>query len=187
VALALASYGGFYTTTPPSSESAFGLYWPALVDPAVVDHRVRFGDGRVIDIPHTAGEPWIEPAPEGGSAGDASGDGATTDAPLGLVCGGRSGDKGGNANIGLWGRTGDAYEWLAGYLTSERMAALLGPEGDGREVRRYLLPNLNAVNFVVVGILGDGVASSTRYDPQAKGLAEYVRSRVVPVPTHLLR
>jgi hypothetical protein len=102
------------------------------------------------------------------------------------VCGGRSGDKGGNANIGLWARTDEAFEWLAGYLTSARLAALLGPEGEGREVRRYLLANLKAINFVVIGILGDGVASSTRYDPQAKGLAEYVRSRVVPVPARLL-
>jgi hypothetical protein len=104
---------------------------------------------------------------------------------LGAVCGGRSGDKGGNANVGLWAPTDDAYEWLAAFLTDLRVRALV-PEAAGLEIRRYRLPNLRAVNLVFVGILGDGVASSTRPDPQAKGLAEYVRSRVVDVPRALL-
>lgn len=53
-------------------------------------------------------------------------------------------------------------------------------------MRRWDLPNLNALNFVVVGILGAGVASSARPDPQAKGLGEYLRSRHVDVPVVLL-
>jgi len=104
---------------------------------------------------------------------------------LGAICGGRSGDKGGNANVGLWTATDDAYEWLAGFLTDAQVRALV-PEAADLEVRRYLLSNLRAVNLVFVGILGEGVASSTRPDPQAKGLAEYVRSRVVDVPRVLL-
>ena len=46
-------------------------------------------------------------------------------------------------------------------------------------------PNLRALNFVVVGLLGEGVASSTRPDPQAKGLGEYLRSRLVDIPVDL--
>ena len=38
------------------------------------------------------------------------------------------------------------------------------------------------VNVVLHGLLGEGVAASTRFDPQAKGLGEWVRSRVVEVP-----
>jgi hypothetical protein len=49
------------------------------------------------------------------------------------------------------------------------------------------LPNLRAVCFVIRGLLGDGVAASTRSDPQAKTLGEYVRARVVDVPAVLLR
>jgi hypothetical protein len=111
--------------------------------------------------------------------------GDTVRVPLGSVCGGRSGDKGGNANVGLWTTTDDAYEWLAEYLTDARVRALV-PEAADLEIRQYRLPNLRAVNLVFVSILGEGVASSTRLDPQAKGLAEYVRSRMVDVPAALL-
>ena len=184
VELSLASYAGFFTSTPPTAESAFGVYWPSLVPAAVVEHAVVLPDGsRVV----------IEPSPSPSVREDVVDDhdlaprdwGATVRAPLGAVCGGRSGDKGGNANVGLWTATDDAYTWLAGFLTDAQVRALV-PEAQGLAVRRYRLPNLRAVNLVFVGILGEGVASSTRPDPQAKGLAEYVRSRVVDVPAQLL-
>ena len=54
------------------------------------------------------------------------------------------------------------------------------------DVLRFELPNLRALNFVIVGILGEGVASSVRVDAQAKGLGEYLRSRVVDVPVSML-
>ena len=53
-------------------------------------------------------------------------------------------------------------------------------------MRRHELPNLHALNFVVVGLLGQGVAAATRPDPQAKGLGEYLRSRYIDVPAALL-
>jgi hypothetical protein len=105
--------------------------------------------------------------------------------PLGLVAGARSGDKGGNANVGIWVRDPAAYPWLAAELTPDRVRQLL-PEAAELEVRVFPLPNLAAVNVVVVGLLGEGVASSTRPDPQAKGLGEYLRSRLVDVPLPLL-
>ena len=105
--------------------------------------------------------------------------------PLGTVAGARSGDKGGNANVGFWVRTDEAYAWLAGFVTPERIRRLLTEAAD-LEVRVFPLPNLRAVNVVVVGLLGEGVAASTRPDPQAKGLGEYLRSRLVDVPVELL-
>jgi hypothetical protein len=105
--------------------------------------------------------------------------------PLGSICGARSGDKGGNANVGVWVRTPEAFAWLREFLTVERFRELV-PEAGPLEVRRWELANLLALNFVVVGLLGDGVAASTRFDPQAKGLGEYVRSRWVPIPSALL-
>jgi hypothetical protein len=60
------------------------------------------------------------------------------------------------------------------------------PEAAPLEVRRYELPNLLALNLVVVGLLGEGVAASTRPDPQAKGLGEVLRACVVDVPEALL-
>ncbi|HSR28329.1 MAG TPA: exopolyphosphatase, partial [Actinomycetes bacterium] len=109
----------------------------------------------------------------------------TTRVPFGAVFGARSGDKGGNANVGIWARDERAYRFLAGFLTVERFRELI-PEARGLDVHRYELPNLLAVNFVVVGLLGEGVSSSTRVDPQAKGLGEWLRARVVELPAELL-
>jgi hypothetical protein len=105
--------------------------------------------------------------------------------PLGRIVGARSGDKGGNANLGVWARTDEAYAWLAGFLTAERLRELL-PETASLPVRRYELPNLRALNFVVTGLLGDGVAASARLDPQAKSLGEWLRARVVDIPEELV-
>ena len=105
--------------------------------------------------------------------------------PLGTLCGARSGDKGGNANVGVWTKTDEAFQWLEGFLTVERFKELV-PEAADLEVRRYEFANLRALNFVVEGLLGEGVASTTRFDAQAKGLGEYVRSRVVDIPETLL-
>jgi len=44
-----------------------------------------------------------------------------------------------------------------------------------------------AVNFVIDGILGQGVAYQARFDPQAKGLGEWLRSRTVDMPVEFCR
>ncbi len=112
--------------------------------------------------------------------------GPTRRAPLGSVLGARSGDKGGNANLGLWARDDPGYAWARDYLSVERLRTLLGPETAHLRIERFELPNLRALNVVVHGLLGDGVASSTRLDAQAKGLGEYARSRMVDIPQSLL-
>ncbi|MGB8943947.1 MAG: exopolyphosphatase, partial [Streptomyces sp.] len=111
--------------------------------------------------------------------------GPTRRAPLGLVAGARSGDKGGDANVGVWVRTNDAWRWLAHELTVERFRELI-PEAAESTVVRHVLPNLRALNFVVEGILGAGVASQARFDPQAKGLGEWLRARHLDIPAALL-
>jgi hypothetical protein len=140
------------------------------------------GERRVIPDPPTADSPTTTQLPAVGNIGGAP----TVRAPLGRLAGARSGDKGGNANIGLWARDDARYAWLAAFLTAERVRALLGPEAAALPIDVHPLPNLRAVNVVVHGLLGDGVASSTRPDPQAKGLGEYLRSRTVDVPEDLL-
>ena len=114
------------------------------------------------------------------------GPGPTRRVPLGPIAGARTGDKGGRANIGVWVRTDEAYRWLARWLTGDRLRELL-PETAGlsSSVVRCC-PNLRAVNFVVDGLLGEGVAASTRFDPQAKALGEWLRSRLVDIPEVLL-
>jgi hypothetical protein len=210
MALALGGYAGFHTTTPPTGASEYGVYWPALVPFEVVEQIVVLPDGERRVVPHTQAELAAQteprspaepdspvesrgpaepvravPAGWGPAASAASGERPTRRVPLGLIAGARSGDKGGNANVGLWARDDAAYGWLAGWLTIERFRELL-PEAAGLAIRRYELPNLRALNLVVVGLLGAGVAASTRPDPQAKGLGEYVRSRLADVPVALL-
>ncbi len=184
MALALGGYAGFHTTTPPSAASAYGVYWPALVPREHVEQVVVLPDGTEQVVPHTVPVADLPPVPQA-RPGPAADDGPTRVVPLGLVAGARSGDKGGNANLGVWARTDEAWEWLSRTLTVERLRELL-PEAADLEVRRYDLPNLRALNLVVVGLLGEGVASATRPDPQAKGLGEYLRSRLVAVPERLL-
>jgi hypothetical protein len=195
--LALGGYAGFHTTTPPTPESAFGVYWPALVPASAVAPVVVFPDGTTAAIepapagqgrPGRTGPGRADAAAAAGRPADgaADGDDETVAAPLGRVCGARSGDKGGNANVGIWARDRAAYPWLRAYLTTDRLRALL-PEAAGLEIARFELPNLGALNFVIAGLLGEGVAASTRPDPQAKGLGEYLRSRSAAIPARLLR
>ncbi|MEM6107531.1 acyclic terpene utilization AtuA family protein [Mycobacterium sp. 050272] len=185
--LALAGYPGFHTTTPPTPESAYGIYRPAAVPRAVVQHVAVLPDGQRRVVPDPPAAATTAPVVEGVAAAHTGLPvGQTRPAPLGRVCGARSGDKGGDANIGLWVRDDASYVWLREYLSIERLRALLGPEATDLQIDRFDLPNLRAINIVVHGLLGDGVASCTRPDPQAKGLGEYLRSRVVDIPEALL-
>ena len=109
----------------------------------------------------------------------------TVRAPLGRVVGARSGDKGGDANLGVFARADDAYGWLVGFLTVDRLRELL-PETADLPVTRHLLPTIRSMNFVVTGLLEEGVAASSRQDAQAKSLGEWLRARVVEMPEALL-
>ena len=109
----------------------------------------------------------------------------TVNAPLGVVVGARSGDKGANANLGVFVREAAQFGWLDEFLTVDRLKDLL-PEVRPLTVHRYRFPNLNAVNFVIEALLEEGVAACSRQDRQAKALGEWLRSRVVPIPASLL-
>ena len=184
VEMALASYPGFSLTAPPSNGQPYGVFTPGYVDAGSVPHVAVLPDGTRVDIaPSTltqdlepVGEPERpEPLPPQSSLS----------VPLGTIAGARSGDKGGNANVGVWVRTDDQWKWLAHTLTVEMLKELL-PEAADLNVTRYQLPHLRAVNFVIEGILGQGVASQARFDPQAKGIGEWLRSRHIDIPISLL-
>ncbi|MET8466638.1 acyclic terpene utilization AtuA family protein [Micromonospora zamorensis] len=180
VELALASYPGCTLTTLPGDATPYGVFTADVVPQDAVPHvAVLPGGARVPIAPPTRTAPIsaAETAPEG----DATHDGPTRRGPLGELVGARSGDKGGDANLGVWARNDEAYAWLRGWLTVARLAELL-PETAPLSVRRYDLPNLRAVNFVIEGLLGAGVAASTRFDPQAKALGELLRARIVDLP-----
>jgi hypothetical protein len=190
VELALASYPGCTLTTAPGNASPYGVFRAEYLPQNAVPHTAVLPDGTRVPIPPASpadlgpnrviGDPFTRPIPR-----STQWRGATRRAALGKVIGARSGDKGGDANLGVWARDDAGYAWLAGWLTVAELKRLL-PECAPLEVHRHDLPNLRALNFLIHGLLGEGVAASTRFDPQAKALGEWLRSRVVDVPVSLL-
>jgi hypothetical protein len=189
---ALASYPGMFPTAPPAEGTPYGVYWPTTVPATLVTQTVRLDHGgdvrEVAGVPGGTpmGEPWAPPRVVTATPEIAYP--ATAPLPLGRVFGARSGDKGGDANIGVWVRpTSDAVAHqmrsvvLNRLLTPDGVRELL-PEAEGLDVDVWPLPNLGAVNVVIHGLLGRGVADSTSLDPQAKGLAELLRARIVDLP-----
>ncbi|MFE7796947.1 acyclic terpene utilization AtuA family protein [Nocardia sp. NPDC057440] len=184
VELALASYPGASFTSLPGNGSPYGVYTPGFVDATEVPHAAVLPEGTRVEIAPASdtlaladvAEPGLpEPLPAS----------ETRREPLGTIALARSGDKGGNANIGVWVRTDDQWRWLVHALTVERLEQLL-PEAAALTVTRHVLPNLRAVNFIIEGLLGKGVAYQARFDPQAKGLGEWLRSRHIDIPLELL-
>lgn len=196
----LASYPGFYALTPPTDATPYGIYWPTTTPTTTVHPQIHLSPSPAETARH---DPTETPqhhsptetahhtspteaghAPPGPATAEPSPEPTGADvrwAPLGTIAGARSGDKGGNANLGVWTRTPDEYTWLRGYLTTDRLRELL-PETTHLKIDRYDLPNLLAVNFVIHGLLGRGVAASPRLDPQAKALGEQLRACMVPIP-----
>ncbi len=181
VELVLANYPGFALTAPPGEASPYAVYWPTTVAADTLDQTVTIA-GETIPIAMTLAEPFEIEEPV--HPGVTPVGGASSRHPLGRAFGARSGDKGGNANVGIWARNAEGFAWLSDFLTVEKFRRLI-PETAGLEVLRHDFPNLWALNFVVVGLLGEGVASSTRVDPQAKTLGEFLRAKHVDMPDAL--
>lgn len=194
VEIGLASYPGFTLTAPPADAEPFGRYWPALVPADEVREVVTVADevveltptGVTLGAPLEGREALAGFPPVDGDLAEAPAaptPDAVTRAPLGRLVGARSGDKGGDANVGLWVRDPAHLPWLLDLVGDPDGVRALLPEAADLSVEVHPLPNLLAVNVVVRGLLDEGVASAVRPDPQAKGLGEYLRSRVVPIPT----
>jgi hypothetical protein len=184
VELALASYPGFTSTAPPGEGQVYGVFTAGFVPAGKVPHVAVHADGSRVDIAPAAQTFDLAPVPPFALPQPLP-FGETRRVPLGVIAGARSGDKGGSANVGVWVRTAPQWRWLAHTLTVEKLRELL-PEAADFAVTRHVLPNLRAVNFVIDDILGRGVAYQARFDPQAKGLGEWLRSRHVDIPESLL-
>jgi Acyclic terpene utilisation family protein AtuA len=187
VELGLATIPGFFGLSGgPREGRPYGVFRPALVPAELVPQHVvvlTTGDRTVVDsLAPAAEEADIGPMP--GPTGRAPG-GPTVRAALGRVVGARSGDKAGNANLGVFARSDGSWAWLDQFLTVERLRELL-PETADLDIERHRLANLRALNFVIHDLLQEGVAASTRQDGQAKSLGEWLRARVVELPAALL-
>ncbi|MGP2441329.1 acyclic terpene utilization AtuA family protein [Streptomyces sp. JW3] len=184
VELALASYPGFHVLAPPGKGDPYGVFEAEYVPQDTVGHIAVLPGGRRVPVPapHATAALTDVPRPP---LPDPLPPGPARTAPLGRIAGARSGDKGGDANVGVWARTDDAWRWLAHELTADRFRELL-PETRELPVTRHVLPNLRALNFTVAGVLGAGVAARHRFDPQAKALGEWLRARHLEIPEVLL-
>jgi hypothetical protein len=186
IELALANIPAFSTRGGGGGGGPFIVHWPALVDSKFIKETVHLG-GKATELLPTSQlgleEIYyqkvpvdIPPAPKGGAVR----------IPFGRLYGTRSGDKGGNANLGIWAKTEEAYGFLFETLTVEKLKELL-PDTAQYEIERFELPNIKALNFYIHGILGEGVSSSTRVDGQAKTLGEYLRAKYIEVPDVLAK
>ena len=192
VETSLSSYPGTFFTSAPSGAQAVARYWPTTVAASMVTPSIEC-DGVPVAVTPRGLHLGLPARPEatddvaGVTPGAGPGVGAdeSVTVPLWVLVGGRSGDKGGDANVGLWADSEAVARWLCDSFGVAQFKEAL-PEAAAFEVRRYPLPNLQAVNFVVHGLLGWGVASNLRLDSQAKGLAERLRSHQGTVPSALL-
>lgn len=191
--VALASYPGFYLMQRPVPGTPYGVFRAGYVPQEKVPHVLVLQDGSRIDIAHPSN---VVPAPDLRVSAVTNFDGEHEDVgeervvAFGRLIHARSGDKGGDGNIGVWiaadnPSRDDAYNWLKHFLTIDRVRELL-PESAELDIDIHHFDNLRSINVVIHGILGEGVAASTRLDPQAKALGEWLRSREVSVPARLV-
>ncbi|KAM4065840.1 acyclic terpene utilization family protein [Hirsutella rhossiliensis] len=171
-------------------------YFPAVISQGELDEAVTILDSQSAGPQRrfTVGPPKItEPVADRDNyetANPSSLDsfGPRTMRPLGDVVLGRSGDKAGNVNIGLFVESAEQYDWLRSFLTREKVKELMRKDWrDWYFIERVEMPNIFAVHFVVYGLLGRGVSSSSRLDSLGKGFAEFIRAVWVPVPAKFLQ
>lgn len=158
-------------------------YWPALLPSELVPHRVVLDDGTVLEAP-VASSSVVEPQPTQPEPADLPPTGGKRVA-LGTLAHARSGDKGGNSNVGIWVADPAAWEWLRSTLSTEGIRALL-PEMKDVAIVRHEFPHLRAVHIVFKGLLGTGGSSNLRVDQIGKSVGEYIRAKHVTVPEELL-
>jgi len=180
---ALASIPGFYGLGGAGLRP-YGVYMPAKISAEIVPQAVTILGGETREVSSLVPHPDVRIDARPGPGGTVPG-GETRRAPLGAVFGARSGDKGGNANLGIFARSDAAFGWLDAFLTEKKLRELL-PEVEGLQVDRHRLASIHSLNFVIHGLLEEGVAASTRQDAQAKSLGEWFRARVVDLPEALL-
>ena len=183
VQLALASYPGFHLTAPPGEASPYGVHRRGSVPAEQVQQVAVLPDGTRMPIPPAPGAVAADialaplPQPEPPARTPA---GPTRRVPLGRIVAARSGDKGGDANLGVWVEDERAWPWLVHTLTVDTLRALL-PEVAGLPVERYVLADLGALNFVVHGLLGAGVAVQRPVRPAGQGAG---RMAALPARRH---
>ena len=186
IELSLANYPGFFSDGGGKKPGPVIVYWPALVDSKYIKEYVHL-DGKITEIIPTSQMGFKDNFYQKNLIEIASAPGGETErSPLGALFGARSGDKGGCANLGVWAKTDLAYSFLYDFLSVDKLKELL-PDLNKYEIDRYDLANIKSLNFYIHGILEDGVSSNNRKDGQAKSLGEYLRAKIVDIPSSIIK
>jgi hypothetical protein len=210
---AMQHYSGFHSTSDHRTAlpKPYISYYPAIYPQSSLDTSVNMiestgsSEAVKVDTIQTTPPPKFEDLSkrqsyETASPINLSSLGPTTQTRLGDIVLARSGDKGGNANIGFFIPTdlpsayppssplyAESWDWLRTYLTIPRLKDMFGESwSDKFHVERVEFPHIFAVHFVVYGVLGRGVSGSSRLDSFAKGMGDWLRDVVVEVPVKLL-
>jgi hypothetical protein len=205
---AMQHYSGSHSTSDHRTAvpKPYISYYPATYPQSKLNTSINFlessatNDVRVNSIRTTPSPQFEDLGPrvsyETRDPVDLSTFGPTTRARLGDVVLARSGDKGGNANIGFFVPTAlpsayssssslytESWDWLRTFLTIPRLEEMFGDSwNDKFHIERVEFSNIMAVHFVVYGVLGRGVSGSSRLDAFAKGMGDWLRDVVVDVP-----
>ncbi|KAJ5812490.1 hypothetical protein N7474_008791 [Penicillium riverlandense] len=198
-ALRMQSYPGYHMNLDfrTMDPKPFMEIFPVVIPMAALDQQIQILGAtitnKVIDPSVVTAEyPKIRHSYETANAVDLVEFGPTKLAPLGSIVHARSGDKADNSNIGFFVRNKDEYPWLQSFLTIPQIKSLFGDDwikGENhveRRVERCEFANILAVHFRVLDFLDGGIASSSRIDGLGKGIGEYLRSRMVPIPVRFL-
>ena len=92
----------------------------------------------------------------------------------------RAGDKGDTSNIGLIAYRPEYYPVIVEQISVDKVRAHFGALVKG-PVTRYLMPNVDAVNFVLEQSLGGGVTRSLSLDPHGKSYSALILTMPVSV------
>ncbi|KAF2799635.1 DUF1446-domain-containing protein [Melanomma pulvis-pyrius CBS 109.77] len=170
-------------------------YFPALISRSKVELKVHWLDSEnYITIPHSSltsnpadvRQENYEPT----DAVDLDSFGRTLRVPLGHQVIARSGDKGSNVNVGLFpqGDSQEEWDWLRSMLTTKKVLELLGDDAAKiSRIERVEFPKMKCVHFVLFDFLEGGVTSTSRPDSLGKGVAEFLRARIVDYPAKFYR
>lgn len=165
-------------------------YHPALIPQERIQQRVHLlfdSPTPIIDMklaPEFRTYDRQQPSYESKNPVDLSTFGETVRLPLGKIVLGRSGDKCSDANVGLFVRNDDEWDWLRSFLTVDRIKLLLGKEENGKatHIDRFEMPNIRAVHFLLHDHLDRGYDACSTYDTLGKNVCEYLRAITVDLP-----
>ncbi|OGE48669.1 hypothetical protein PENARI_c026G04453 [Penicillium arizonense] len=197
--ISLKHFSGFHSSLDMRTAipRPFLAYYPAIVKQEALNEEINFIEGPDFIKSFPTGHPSkykdLQPRQSYNhtlsSEEKALLNSPTRSIRLGDIALARSGDKGANLNFGIFVTEQNHWAWLRSYMSRERVRDMLAKDDDWDEsflVERVEFPHMYAVHFVVYGILGRGVSSSSRLDGFGKGFADYLRDKFVDAPVAIL-